>query len=1186
MFQKDIERDIKGVIKVGQDDDSNIFQELDEYVVTNELLGHFGDFFEAYRNGINRHTDKMGVWISGFFGSGKSHFLKILSYLLENRVVNGKKAIAYFDEKIQDEIVAADIKQAGDITSDVILFNIDSKSESDSKSDKDSILKVFNKVFNEVQGFCGSIPWVADLERQMVKDGVYEEFKKEFKNISGNEWKDAREDFYYEEDSIVVALSKTTKMSEEAARNWYNKAEENYSLSIEKFAQRVKEYIESKGKNHHVIFLVDEIGQYIGDDSGLMLNLQTVVEDLGTYCGGKAWVIVTSQQDIDTVTDVKGSDFSKIQGRFNTRLILSSANVDEVIKKRLLDKTQGTADSLKLLYQDKSSILKNLITFSNDTPEMKNYKNEIDFAEVYPFIPYQFNLLQSVFTGVRIHGASGKHLSEGERSLLSAFQESAIKYVDEEMGVLIPFSAFYETIEAFLDANIRTVIIHAQNNSRLNEGDVEVLKLLFLIKYVKEMPANLENISTLLVKSIDDDKLEIKKRVEESLKKLIRETLIQKNGEEYIFLTDEEQDVNKEIKNIAIDMGEVIQKVSEIIFEDIYTDKKYKYSTKYNFPFNAIIDDRARGQQNNEIGLRIITPYYESGADMTHQELKLLSNKENNVIVKLPNDTTFLDEMEEILKIQTYLRIKSGTAATQTIEDIKVRKSREATDRKERVKTLLIEALKTSEIFVYAQLLDIKEKNPVDRINDGFKYLIDGLYNKLNYVKAFIDSPRELQEILSNNEVQMSLVDDEPNRLAIDEVDNYIARNTSRNIPMTMKGIISLHSKSPYGWTELDIAAIIIKLFKAQEIKIEYNGQYITVYDKDVVNYLTKRDYLDRVLIKKRIKTPPKYVNNVKDLCKDLFNYSAVPANEDELMNRFKELVQEEVAYIRELLVHYEQANYPGKDILTSGKMVFNEMLNIKDTMEFYEKAYELKDDFLDYVDYSEDVKKFFKNQKKFFDDALKKIEIYDKNKTYVLDQKAMDLIQKIKNIVISKEPYSQIPNLPGLIEEFSLRFSELLEVECEPVRKVIESDSQKVLDELELHDFKDELILKVKKRFDDLLKRLDSANNFYEAIAMKEESDRLKMRSFEEITREVEKRKPKSPVNPVPNPGTGGAPGEINEDDPPKYKPKKTKNISISNILHGAKTIETEEDIDELLKDIKDKLKQELNENTIIKLI
>jgi len=1184
MFLKDIERDIKGVIKVGQDDDSNIFQELDEYVVTKELLGHFGDFFESYKKGITGHTDKMGVWISGFFGSGKSHFLKILSYLLENRVVNDKKAIGYFDNKVYDSMVVADMKQAGDITSDVILFNIDSKSDSDSKTDKESILKVFNKVFDEMQGFCGSIPWVADLERQMVKDGVYGDFKSEFEKLSGNRWEDSREDFYYEEDTIVEALSKTTKMSIDAARNWYNKAEENYSLSIEKFAQRVNEYIERKGKNHHVLFLVDEIGQYIGDDSQLMLNLQTVVEDLGTYCGGKAWVIVTSQQDIDAVTKVKGSDFSKIQGRFNTRLSLSSANVDEVIKKRILEKSQGAADSLRLLYGDKSSILKNLITFSNDTAEMKMYDNENDFAEVYPFIPYQFNLLQSVFTGIRIHGASGKHLSEGERSLLSAFQESAIKYVSHEMGVLIPFSAFYGTIEAFLDANIKTVIIHAKNNSRLNEDDVEVLKLLFMIKYVKEMPSNLENISTLLVKHIDDDKLEIKKRVEESLKRLIRETLIQKNGEEYIFLTHEEQDINREIKNITIDIGEVIQKVGGTIFEDIYTEKKYRYSSKYDFPYNVIIDDRPRGQQNNEVGLRVITPYYEAGVDLTHQELKLMSARERNVIVKLPNDTTFLEEMEEILKIQAYLRVKSGTASTQSVEDIKTRKSREVSERKDRVKTLLIEGLKTAEIFVNSQLLDIKEKNPVERINDGFKVLIDTLYNKLNYIKKFMDSPRELQEILTNNNVQVSLVEVEKNKLAIDEVDSHIERNTSRNIPMTMKGIIGLYSKAPYGWGELDIAAIIIKLFKAQEIKIEYNSQYLTTNDRDVVNYLTKRDYLDRVLIKKRTKTPHKYINNVKELCKDLFNYSAMPTDEDGLMNRFKELTQEEITNIRELLVYYEQANYPGKDVLVNGKKAFDEILNIKDSMEFYERAYELKDHFLDYVEDSEDVKKFFKNQKKFFDNALKKIEIYNKNKTYVLDEQAIDLIEKIKAIVTNKEPYSKIPQLPGLIEEFSERFTELLEVECEPVRKVIQSDSEKVLNELSLYEFKDELRSKLKNRFDDLIDRLDRANNFYEAIAMKEESDRLKMRSFEEISKEAEKRKPKTP--PTPETGIGGGVDVIDGEKPPVYKTRKTKNVSIANILHGAKTIESEADIDELLKDIKAKLKQELNEDTIIKLV
>ena len=417
MFYKPIDRDIKGVIKVGQADDENIKQELEEYVVTGELNKHIDRFFEAYKTGIIGNTDKNGVWISGFFGSGKSHFLKILSYLLKNKSIEGKNAINYFDDKGLDSFILANMKAAGDVSSDVILFNIDSKSDSKSKLNKDAIVNVFNKVFNEMQGFCGTMPWLADLERQMAKDGVYENFKEKFKEISGGEWEKCRSNFYFEEDAIVEALAETTKMSIGAARNWYNKAENNYSLSIDDFATKVREYCNLKGKNHHVVFLVDEIGQYIGDNTQLMLNLQTVVEDLGTKCQGKCWVIVTSQEGLDEFTKVKGNDFSKIQGRFNTRLSLSSANVDEVIKKRILRKTEGAESHLKALYEQKESIIKNLLTFTSDTAEMKLYKNSEDFAEVYPFIPYQFNLLQSAFNGVREHGASGKSLSKGERKL-------------------------------------------------------------------------------------------------------------------------------------------------------------------------------------------------------------------------------------------------------------------------------------------------------------------------------------------------------------------------------------------------------------------------------------------------------------------------------------------------------------------------------------------------------------------------------------------------------------------------------------------------------------------------------------------------------------------------------------------------------------------------------------------------
>jgi hypothetical protein len=1181
MFYKKIDRDIKGVIKIGQEDEENIYQELEEYVVTRELKGYFSDFFEAYKKGIIGHTDKMGVWISGFFGSGKSHFLKILSYLLENKVVKGKKAIEYFYDKIEDPMVLADMKMAGDISADVILFNIDSKADADSKTHKDAIVKVFNRVFNDMQGFCGSIPWVADLERQMSLDGTYEKFKSEFERISGRKWEDAREDFYYEEDAIVEALASATKMSEEAARNWYNKAEENYTLTVDKFAKRVREYIESKGKNHHVVFCVDEIGQYIGDNPGLMLNLQTVVEDLCTECGGKAWVIVTSQQDIDSVTKVKGNDFSKIQGRFNTRISLSSANVDEVIKKRILKKTQVATDTLKLLYENKSFILKNLITFSADTPEKKFYADSDDFAEVYPFIPYQFNLLQQVFTSIRIHGASGKHLSEGERSMISSFQEAAIYYADCEEGTLIPFSAFYDTIETFLDSNIRTVIIHAQNNSNLNDFDVELLKVLFMIKYVKEIPANIENLATLLVRHIDEDKIDLKKKIEESLSRLIKETLVQKDGDEYIFLTHEEQDINREIKNIQVDIADVIQKVSEVIFEDIYPDKKFKYSSRYHFPFNQIVDDRFyRGNQGNEIGVKIITPYYDPGSEMTQLEFKEMSQRENNLIVKLPSDTAFLEEMEEVLKIEAYLRKNGGMASTQTMEEIKNRKRSEIGKRKERVKSLLVDALKAAEIYVNSQKLDIREKDPVERINEGLKMLIDCNYTKLGYINSFIDSPGDINRILTQEAVQMSLVED-PNKLALDEVASYIERNTARNIPVTMKTVIGVFQKAPYGWNEEDIEGLIARLFRMQEIKLQLNGEYLDINDRELVKYLTRREYAEKLLIEKRIKISPVLINSAKDVAKEVFGISALPSDEDGLMARIKEVMQRECQSIDKLLENYKYARYPGKDVLEEGKKLFTALLKLRDAKEFFEEIQNKKDELLDYGDYAHDVKKFFDpegKQKEIFDKGLHMVEVYEKNKTYVLDETAIELYKQIDRIINSKEPYSEVFKLPELIDRFAAKFAELLEEEARPIKEVVKSDKQKVLDELSSYSFKDRYYEKFRKGFDDLLNRLDRADNFYEVIAMKEESDRLKLRYLEEIAKEAEKQK-------YSHEGASIV-AETPEGVTKLPKQKKIVNISIAHILHGTRNIESKDDIDKLLAEIRARLERELDENTIIKLI
>ena len=197
LFMKDLFRSINGVVKADQQDEAVVWQELDEYVVTRELDKHFRKFFEVYLAAIDNPrdkaiTDRIGVWVSGFFGSGKSHLIKIISYLFRNKPIRNPETSEtrnpsnFFDAKINDRMLLADIKRAVGFSTDVILFNIDSKA--DSKEGRDAILSVFIRVFNEMQGFSGDAPHIAGMERYLKGKGLLDKFHKVFKEVSGDDW--------------------------------------------------------------------------------------------------------------------------------------------------------------------------------------------------------------------------------------------------------------------------------------------------------------------------------------------------------------------------------------------------------------------------------------------------------------------------------------------------------------------------------------------------------------------------------------------------------------------------------------------------------------------------------------------------------------------------------------------------------------------------------------------------------------------------------------------------------------------------------------------------------------------------------------------------------------------------------------------------------------------------------------
>lgn len=1187
MFLKEIDRDIRGVIKAEQVDEENIYQELDEYVVTRELHKHFSKFYENYLKGIDGKTDKVGVWISGFFGSGKSHFLKILSYLLKNEKVKGKYPVDFFEEKILDPIVYANMKRTADIPTETILFNIDSKSQMGNKSKEDAILRVLLKEFNEHRGYYGYNPAVAELEKYLDRQGFFEDFKREFELIADEPWEKRRNSFKFDGHFIKPALLKSTNMTEESIDHLLSHGIHDVEISIEKFAKEVKEYIDSKGPDFHLVFLIDEIGQYIGDRRDLMLNLQTVTENLGAICQGRAWVMVTSQESIDTVVKVKGDDFSRIQGRFDTRLSLSSVSVDEVIQKRILDKKEYAADTLKAIFPEKSAILKNLISFRECTADLRGFEDKKEFANVYPFIPYQFTLLQKVFEQIRKHSASEKHISEGERSMLSAYRESGMRYMNEELGLLVPFYAFYDTIQEFLQPVVSRVIENAARNPALADDPFnnDLLKVLFMIKYVKEIPANLDNIATLMVTHIDEDKLQLKERIKTSLRKLMNEMLIQKNGDEYIFLTDDEQDINREIKHISIEDDLIKRQLAEYIFEDLYEVKKFSYSRMYDFPFNQKMDDKNYGRQMASIGIHVLSPLSED-YHKSEQELMMMTSGSNDMVVRLGSDGDYIEELEEALRIEEYRRKKNIDQQPENIQNILNNKQVEARERRRRALDMLEQALKDATFYMNGNQVQVTGSTVKEKINDGFKMLIDYLYLHLSDIDSFTHDEQELKDYLAASEEQIELdstVLMKANEQAKQKVNEYLVLQKDFNKQVRVKTLYDRYNNIPFGWRLLDIARIIAELLKDKRIRIQYNAEYLEPNEdvNTLMTVFTKITEADRAIITLRKKVDERLIRNARRMTRELFNKRDLADDEDGLIEDIRSLVQLTINDIYKYKSYYTHQNYPGMSILDKGLEYLEPFDKKIDHVTFFTKWVELEDLLADWLE--EDVqyiKDFFdSNKRDIFDNGLKTLETYEDIKDQLQTNEVKEAMEQLSDIIYDPIPYRRIKDIPALIHVFEQALELVLEEKKERAKERIQGDYDEASLQANQYGVSNETKKHIHNYYEKTLTDIEEYTDIYKVDAAIIQSQSFKMDMIKVINKQIKAWQEKK------------AQEQQNREDGSIQKTiikepiVQTKTVKLSEMM-PVTILTSEEDVDKYVNTLRNKLKDIIKANKQIEFI
>jgi hypothetical protein len=1111
IFKKDIFRSINGVVKADQRDLDTVWQELDEFVVTQELDSHLRTFFGTYSESIGKRSDssnvgKVGVWISGFFGSGKSHFLKILSYLLENKEhSNGtdkRRAVAFFEHKISDAMLFADIKKSVDTDTDVILFNIDAKAVAG--SGRDAILSVFLKVLNEKQGFCGEYPHIAHLERYLTKEKKLSAFHQNYKDVSNSDWLEDRDAWEFNRDFVIEALSKTIGQSTQSCEKWVDSGDTTFALTIENLCKWVKDYIDSKGSNHRLIFLVDEIGQFIGSDTQLMLNLQTIVEQLGIECAGRAWVVVTSQEDIDAVLkDMKKSqaqDFSKIQGRFKTRLSLSSKNVDEVIKKRLLQKDVNAVDELKKLFTEKGDILKNQLTFQDIGTNYPQFQGAADFAEIYPFVPYQFRLLQKVFESIRTAGVTGLHLAQGERSLIDAFQLAAQSIARQDVKLIVPLYSFYPSIEGFLESSVKRTISQAKDSTPgIEDFDVKLLQVLFLIRYVNEIKANVNNLVTLCIDEIDSDRLMLKKKIEESLVRLEKNTLISRSGANYFFLTNEEQDINREIKAIEIPSGEDSKLISEIIFGDIYRNESKHRLTKNKsiIEYSRLCDKRPiTNRVDNDIEVSVITPLMDYFED--YNDTKAIGESANNqqtLLILLNDNESFGQDVRSFIKVEKYRSTKDDGSLPSTTRKILSDLAADNRARRERILEQVSKMLIEASYYAVGNKLKTKGSDPRSILTESLEYLITNCFTKMTYLEHLLESPiREIQAILraddSVNQIEMMDKSD-ANPKAIEEVWSFIDLSSKYSKQIVLFDLVEKFSKKPYGWPELETVLVLSRLYVSGKI------QFVTasgVLDKNTVfDLITSPNKQKSITIALKVNAKPEDVVSAHKLAREVFSKIG-PENTDGLVEFIKQKLEDAKSSLEKFKNFIDSGVYPGSAEVAKCLSLVRSLLNIKNPVAFLESFNQSKGELLNFKDDYHDLETFFNNQRPTWDKLLKANANFKLNLMQLeVIPEANKALLEISNILQSKSPYGQIKNTDTLINSVEMFNQKLLVEYRKAAENVINTQTELIQMDLTIVHASEELKNICLIQLSNLKAKVNSENSLAHLLEMENQAKALR---------------------------------------------------------------------------------------------
>jgi hypothetical protein len=565
LFANDIHRRIEEVIKVDQTTDDILRDEISEYVVTDAIRSHYTNIFDAYRETPNKPHEGIAIWVSGFFGSGKSSFAKMLGLSIENRSVSGVPAGDRFAQRAGDNKLQVLLKAINEkIPTHAVIFDV--STDRGIRSGNQSLTEIMYGLFLQSLGYAKDLD-LSELEIALEEKGQLEQFEAEYRRLFNKEWST-------EKGKVAFALSEASRVLHSLdsatypmADSWIKAVKNKADISPGKLAERANDLMKRRRPGQALMFVVDEVGQFVARDVQKMLDLQAVVQSLGVRGRGKHWVVVTSQEKLGELVsglDDKKIELARLMDRFPLQVHLEPSDISEVTSRRVLSKNAGAQKALGDLFDAHRGRFTEHTRLTADIklPEL----TRDSFIDLYPLLPYQIDLIIQVVSGLRTQGGASKHVGGANRTIIKLAQQllinPAVNLADLPVGAVARLDQVYDLVEGNIGSEVRAKISAIAKELEHSLAQ-PVAKVICLLQYVKSVHRTAENIAAALHAGVAADSQFA--AVKDALRQLEAANKVRRGDDGYRIPTPAEDDWERLRNGINPKPGDAHRLYSEVL---------------------------------------------------------------------------------------------------------------------------------------------------------------------------------------------------------------------------------------------------------------------------------------------------------------------------------------------------------------------------------------------------------------------------------------------------------------------------------------------------------------------------------------------------------------------------------------------------------------------------------------------